>query len=370
LRGYATEIWYGLTGGRIVGGVRSRLVFVGVLGFLAVLVLAPAAFAAPTDEPPDVTGRTVADAQLYLRENWYPLIEFVITPAGGKPLPTGTDQSLAVVQKQVLRNKGWSNGPFSGAAAPKPVVEFQIVPKVPDLTELTRPAAAKLAAAYGFTLTVQVQPGTSSVTGVVGTQNPPAGTLGLFGDAIRVQLRPAVSRQVRVPDIRGLAVGPATSTVNALDLQLTVEMTAPGERGPVVGQRPIPGTLVAPGTTVVAVVRPVVVAPTLGPSPGGPQAEAAPDWVPVVLVGGSSVLLALLLLLLLTLLLRRWRRPDRPDQRDRDREPPTPAVTAQPRAGQLYGPTFEPISPAPDRVVAVRPRVPTAPATVFEEVPK
>jgi hypothetical protein len=326
----------------------------------ALLVLLPApAFAAPTDEPPDVTGKSVAEAQLFLREQWYPKIEFVMTPASGKP-PAGFDETLAVVQKQALRNKGWS---VAVGAIQTPVVEFQIVPVVPALTDLPRSAAEKLAAAHGFGLRPQ-QAG-SGPDWVVVLQEPRAGFVAAqFGGVMVVQLRPAsAARQVRVPDIRGMTVGQATTSVTVRSLQLGVEMTAPGEAGPIVDQRPAAGTLVAVGTTVVARVRPLAVAPTIGPSQvaAEPPGET-PDWVPVVLVSSGSAAL-LLLLLLLGLLLRRWRRPSR-----RDPAVAAPVVTARPRAGHLYGPTFEPVSPAPDHVVAVRPRV-SPPVSVFEEVP-
>jgi hypothetical protein len=322
-----------------------------VLILATVLVLLPVpAFAAPTDEPPDVTGRSVADAQLFLREQWYPQIEFVLTPASGRP-PAGFDESLAIVQRQALRNTGWSKANVN----PKPVVEFQIIPVVPALTDLTRSAAEKLATAYG--LGMRVQPAAAEPDWIVVVQEPRAGALAVFDSVVRVQLRASSAvRQVRVPDLRGLTVGQATTSVTARDLKLGVEMTAPGEAGPVVDQRPAAGSLVAVGATVVAVVRPVAVAPTIEP-----VEEPTPSWVPVVLVSGGSALL--LLVLLLALLLRRWRRP-RPIPSTP--VPPTPVVSARPRAGQMYGPTFEPVSAAPDRTVAVRPR---ASVVVFEELP-
>jgi len=277
--------------------LRTLVLLAGLILGGQLVGAAPAA-AAPPDQPPDVTGQIVSDARATLNA-WNPKVAVVVTPVGGD-FPNGADPELAVVVSQAL------TGPATAVRA-APQIALSVTARVPDVRKLTQADADDLIVRSG--LRSVPSPRTAPLDWIVLNQSPPAGTAAKWGQPVEIVLgAPAL---VEVPDLRGQSEDQARSAVDRARLTLHVGTTGSGTRQPLVVTRqdPVPGTRVAPGSTVSIALGAPGVPTTDSPTP--PPSPAPPRFSPTaaILTGGSLLLLLALLLLLGLLLTRTRRRP-------------------------------------------------------------
>ncbi len=154
---------------------------------------------------------------------------------------------------------------------------------VPDVVGRTAGAAQSMLGAAGLSSTL------TAGGGRVVDQDPNAGTRVAPRSAVR--LRTAVlPTLVPVPDVTGVQVGAARDLLGAVGLALAGN---PAGDAQVIGQEPVPGTRVPPGTAVAVTLEPPGSDPFggLAASDDSSGGSGPPGWL---LLGGVVVLLAVL----------------------------------------------------------------------------
>ncbi len=121
---------------------------------------------------------------------------------------------------------------------------------VPDVVGYDQPIATTLMEAAG--LRVSVDPTqTAAPKGVVVNTRPPAGRALVPGTRVTLVVS-AGAPTIRIPDLMGLTLEEARATLEQVGLTLGTyfRRTADQPSGTVIEQRPLPGTLSAPGVAV------------------------------------------------------------------------------------------------------------------------
>jgi serine/threonine-protein kinase len=128
---------------------------------------------------------------------------------------------------------------------------------VPNVVNLPQAQAASQLTQVGFEAPQVITESSNSIgSGNVTRTDPPAGTPNRKGGSPIKMYVSTGAAQVTVPDVRGMAVGKAQTTLSDNNLQSSVvfEASSKGNDGKVISQDPISGVLRDPQSTVVLTV--------------------------------------------------------------------------------------------------------------------
>jgi beta-lactam-binding protein with PASTA domain len=153
---------------------------------------------------------------------------------------------------------------------------------VPNLVGLTEALAQAAVADAGLTYEVVSASGTGERR--VSTQSPASGVVVELATTVGVTLQGTVEgrQTVVVPDVTGLSPADVAKVLGAVPLRLKVDATGDGSQGLAARQAPAPGSQVAPGAFV-------TVAFAVVPAP---QPKDTFPWVPVSLAAAAVVVAA------------------------------------------------------------------------------
>ena len=204
-------------------------------------------------EVPDVTGKSLADAQNALQK------------AGFTVGSTTEENSDSIESGKVIKQD-----PQGGKSAKKGSTVNLVISKgadtvtVPDITGLTPERASKVASELGFTITQSGSQASDTVDkGIIISQTLVAGTKATKGSSIGYIISTG-KKTISVPNVVGNSWSGAKSTIEGLGLTAykVEEYSSTVAKGNVISTNPSAGTSVNSGDTITVTV-------SLGPSSGG-----------------------------------------------------------------------------------------------------
>jgi serine/threonine-protein kinase len=192
---------------------------------------------------PDLAGTSVSDAKKQLTDAKF---QVTVEPA---------ENSTTVAPGSVIR----TDPPYPGSAQVGSVV--RIIPSkgitVPNIVNLPQAQGEAQLRQAGFDPQIQTEASNSVPSGSVTRTDPAVGTANHPGGSQITMFVSTGTAQITVPDVRGVKVGEAQTTLSDNNLRSSVVFEATSQKGNdgrVISQDPISGVLVDPQSTIVLTV--------------------------------------------------------------------------------------------------------------------